>query len=126
MRILVTGSRSWQDRQAVWDALDEVVAAHPGEPVTVVHGGAQGADTIAEHWVNCAGTRHPGVRVRQECHVPNWGLNGRGAGPLRNQRMVDLGADLCLAWIRNGSRGASHCAAAAERAGIPTTRYEVP
>jgi hypothetical protein len=34
--------------------------------------------------------------------------------------MVDLGADLCLAFIRNHSRGAAHCAAAAREAGITT------
>jgi len=36
--------------------------------------------------------------------------------------MVAAGADLCLAFIHNGARGASHCAALAEQAGIPTIR----
>jgi hypothetical protein len=45
------------------------------------------------------------------------------AGPIRNQKMVDLGADLCLAYIRDRSLGATHGANAAEQAGITTLRF---
>jgi hypothetical protein len=37
--------------------------------------------------------------------------------------MVDLGADICLAFIKDQSAGASHCAARAIAAGIPTLKF---
>jgi hypothetical protein len=38
---------------------------------------------------------------------------------MRNQHMVSLGADLCLAFIANNSPGATGCMKMAHRAGIP-------
>lgn len=119
MRILVTGSRDWTDSYAVdvaiWEAWNEA-GRPPTEHVTVVHGGARGADAIAE-----ATARKVGLRV--ECHPAAWDTRGRAAGVIRNSEMVNAGADVCLAFIKNQSRGASHCADVAEKAGIPTRRF---
>ncbi len=60
-----------------------------------------------------------------EVHPADWERHGKAAGVIRNRVMVDKGADLCLAFIRNQSRGASHCAGLAEDSGIATRRFVV-
>lgn len=114
-RVLITGSRDWTNWIMIRDALGEILTSAPS-PVTVVHGGARGADMIA-----ASIARRWGAEVEE--HRAHWRTNGvynPGAGPARNQAMIDLGADICLAFIKNNSRGATHCATQAERAGITT------
>jgi hypothetical protein len=45
---------------------------------------------------------------------------------MRNDRMVAASASCCVAFIFRASAGATHCADAAEAAGIPTFRFELP
>lgn len=115
LRILVTGSRTWTDREAVHHSLTTAVRelTFDGE-IIVVHGGARGADTFAAEWASAR------LEARAERHDADWQLWGKRAGMKRNSEMVALGADLCLAFIRDNSPGASHCAELARKAGIPT------
>lgn len=114
MRVLITGSRNWTDKRAILQALREHANVRG---VVVVHGACPtGADFLADQLAR----EH---RVQVERHPADWRGIGRSAGFIRNAQMVALGADVCLAFIRNGSRGATHTADLAERAGIPTHRY---
>lgn len=124
-RVLVTGSREWNDDRAIRHAIAAAVLenAEPEAPVVLVHGACpRGADAHAAAWADLAAAdgRRP---VVAEAHPADWEQHGKAAGFRRNASMVHLGADICLAFIRNGSRGASHTAALAEKAGIPTRRF---
>lgn len=110
-RVLITGSRTWTDTTVIRTALAKVW--HP-DAVLVTGACPSGADYLTEQcWTHWGG--------RVERHPANWTRYGRRAGCLRNTEMVATGPDICLAFIRRGSRGATHCAHAARQAGIPTT-----
>lgn len=111
LRILVTGSRNWDDRDAVIDALIE---RDDGVPEAVlVHGGARGADTMAANLAEMFGWA-------VEAHPADWARYGKSAGFLRNVEMVSLGANICVVFALKWASGSGHCARAARRAGIPT------
>lgn len=117
MRILVTGSRDWEDYEVVWDALSLLVDRHEQMiQHTVVEGGARGADSQAAEYAH----------LRDwivETHPADWNKHGKRAGYIRNAEMVAAGADVCLAFIKNNSRGATMCANLAEEAGIRVVRF---
>lgn len=116
MRILITGSRDWEDKDAILAALRHHNPRVNDAP-TIVHGACPtGADFLADQLAQ-------EYRACVERHPAEWAVFGKRAGFVRNSAMVELGADICLAFIRNGSRGATMTADLAEAAGIPTFRY---
>lgn len=120
-RVLITGSRSWPDKHAVYAALDDAYENRFSDRgMVVVHGAARGADTMAHLWARAK--ERAGVSdVYIEVHHANWRPNGvldKTAGHKRNVEMVNAGADLVLAFIHNRSAGATGCMRAAMRAGL--------
>jgi hypothetical protein len=113
-RILITGSRTWTAVATMRAALALWRQVYPD--AVLVHGACWGADLMAAGiWL--------GWHLPVEPHPADWTTHGRAAGFLRNRAMVELGADVCLAFIRDHSLGAEHTAALAEAAGILTRRY---
>ncbi|MET7688025.1 SLOG family protein [Streptomyces sp. NPDC005483] len=131
-RILVTGSRAWNDHDTIHKALADTVRPLPANrEIVIAHGACPtGADHIADQWARAYG-------ARPEAHHPEDHGTWPRCGPIRNHHMVTLGADICLAFIGpctshrchrprpHPSHGASGCADLAERAGIPTRRWTV-
>lgn len=114
-RVLLTGSRTWHAVAPIHKTLDALLAEHPD--MLLVHGScSQGADAIADRWATLRG-------VPVERHPAEWRRYGKSAGYRRNAEMVDVGADAVLAFVRDGSRGATHCAGLAEKAGLPLRRW---
>lgn len=123
MRVLITASRSWDRPDLIWTVLDIIAkeAAAAGDTsMTVVHGCAKGGDTHADNWVRKGGQP---LDVTAERHPPNYTKYGKRAPWVRDSEMVRAGANVCLAFIRDDSKGASGTAAMAEAADIPTQRF---
>lgn len=86
---------------------------NPGDQITIVHGGAFGADYLARE---CALDY---LGWREEIHNPDWNAHGKAAGPIRNEEMAKAGADLCLAFWDGKSRGTLDMITRAVKHGIP-------
>lgn len=84
IRVLVTGGRGYADRQHVRSVLG---ALHSERRIgTLVQGGAIGADALAAEWARQNGVAVVTVKA-------DWARLGKAAGPERNHRMVDRGAE---------------------------------
>lgn len=116
-KVLVTGSRDFKDYQIVYDALDEIYA--DGLPMIVIHGAARGADSFADTWA----VHRKNVTV---VRVPaDWDNDGWGAGPRRNDAMLELGPRVVLAFFQEGAanKGTTHMATACRNAGLEVRTY---
>lgn len=78
--LVVCGSRRFGDLELVIETLDRLT--EPFDVVEVIHGAANGADTLADVWARRRGL------PRRRFH-PDWDKHGKGAGPIRNQEMLD-------------------------------------
>lgn len=134
MRIIVTGSRTWREVGTVQKAIAAAVRMHffgdnevskselesVFRKVTIVHGGAAGADTIAGDFAK-------ENKMKTEVFLPDWKSLDKKAGPLRNREMVNSNpkADMCLAFVADSeSKGTTGTISLAKKRGIPV--MEIP
>ncbi len=112
MRLLVTGDRRWTDEGTIYRAL----SPFRGKDVVVVHGGAAGADSIAEKVAEQLG-------LDTEVHPANWRRYKRAAGPIRNREMLDSGVAEVFAFHSHlwDSKGTRNCILQALRRGLRVT-----
>jgi hypothetical protein len=115
VRIIVCGSRDWDDYGLFCSALEQCVAEV--QALVIVHGAARGADTMADRWVSDRASMN--YRVSVERHPADWDRHGKGAGPIRNRAMAKAGADRCLAFWDGESRGTLDMITVATQHGIP-------
>lgn len=116
MKVLVCGSRYFEDRRVLGRALS---ALHAETPITlIIQGGATGADHLAKLWAH-----HQKVSV---CEFPaNWKFHGKAAGPIRNQSMLDIMApDLVVAFL--GGAGTADMVRRSEAAGVRVLHPQNP
>ncbi len=90
MRVLVCGDRNWKRMDIIERELKKFL---PG--TVVIHGEARGADTLGAFVADKLGFKVVPFPAK-------WNIYGKGAGPIRNQQMIDEGKpDLVLAFHEN-------------------------
>jgi hypothetical protein len=105
LTVLVCGSRSFNDRARVYRALDGLPVVH------LVHGGASGADAIADEWAKER-------RIPVQAFPARWKEYGAAAGPIRNTQMLrQAKPDVVVAFP--GGKGTRDMCKKAAREGIP-------
>jgi hypothetical protein len=118
MRILVCGGRNFDEYWFVSKTLyslfppttDDMSTWLPPSDTVIIHGNAAGADACADQWavVNWTGL---------EIYEADWETYGKGAGHIRNKRMLEEGnPDLVVAFP--GGRGTANMVKIAKRAGV--------
>ena len=109
MKVLVCGGRNFTDTYLVEQAMSQL----PVKPTVVIHGEAKGADTLGKRWAMYNGIFAVGIPALWDAH------GNRGAGPKRNQAMIDImRPDYCVAFPGGG--GTRDMIDRCKSAGIPT------
>ena len=114
IKVLVCGGRDYQDKDRVFDILDQLHKKH--QIVQIIHGVCPGADLLGETWAKDRQIAYLGIPAK-------WATEGRSAGPIRNQRMLDEGVpDIVVAFP--GNRGTEGMIRLAEKAGVKVQRVD--
>lgn len=113
MRVLICGSRHYDDYSEFCQKIDEIEDWDNKQPITVIEGGAKGADYLARIWAKECGWD-------LEEYPANWKELGKAAGPIRNKQMLEEGKpDLVVAFLAPDSRGTANMIKQAQEANIP-------
>ena len=124
IKILVCGSRTITNKDLVWGCLDRFVdkiipTIDDVCFLTVITGGANGTDTLAHAW---AQARHHRTLVMRA----NWNEDGKRAGFIRNERMLQAGPNYVFGFFgETRTQGTLHMLHISKRAGIDTRFVEV-
>ena len=119
-KVLVCGGREYTNKEKVFSVLTALGGVPMGDvdnpswlprpDLVIMHGGARGADTLADGW---AVTNW----VPVEEYRADWDKYGKGAGFIRNKQMLEQGKpDLVIAFP--GGRGTNNMIELAREANI--------
>jgi len=117
MRILICGDRNWDDYVAVRDTL-KVFKETLGISC-IIEGEASGADSFGR-----IAAEELGIPV--EKYPANWTKYDKGAGPIRNQQMLDEGKPVLVLAFHDKlqeSKGTKDMVLRSQKAGIKTIHY---
>jgi len=98
LKVIIAGSRTFSDYNLLKKELDKILGNIPG--ITIVSGGARGADRLGEKYA-----RERGFRL--EVYPADWERFGKSAGYRRNEKMARI-ADMLVAFWDGKSPGTRH------------------
>ena len=115
MKILVTGDRNWTCEKTIGLVLER----YEGLGATLIHGDCRGADRLAAKI-----GEQMGYKVM--AFPADWKFHGKGAGPIRNQKMLDEKPDEVCAFHDNieKSKGTADMVNRTIKAGIRTAIFK--
>lgn len=92
MKVLVTGDRNWDDSDRIFTVIGALAALDKSQgKLEIINGDCPtGADALAIRAAKIFDADH-------EEYEAKWVIYGRGAGPIRNQLMIDDNPDIVLA-----------------------------
>ena len=117
MKIIIAGSRDFDDYALLRKTMDSLRPKNVNvfktfDDVTVISGGASGADTLGERWAR--------ARELNVIRIPaKWHKYGKAAGPIRNEQMVKM-ADMLVAFWDTNSPGTFNIIETAKKYGVET------
>lgn len=113
MRLAIVGSRGFTNYNLMLDIIRYHFMGTTRIPsLTIISGGARGADTLADEACNYFG-------LDIQIFYPNWEEEGKSAGLNRNTQIVNA-CDMVLAFWDGKSRGTADTIEKAKRAKKPT------
>ena len=116
MKAIVCGGRNFNDRDFLFATLDKIDNELPRPGIhCIISGCAPGADTLALEWSR---------KWDLVCGFfpADWKRHGRAAGPIRNQKMLNAGPDLVIAFP--GGAGTADMVNRARAAGVRVIEIE--
>lgn len=116
--VIFTGAREYTPSWKIKDKVADLNRIYPGLFIKVGDC-PTGVDLIVRQ--SCEAFNIPG-----KVFMAEWKKYGRAAGPKRNHDMVESGADLCLAYPNEASKGTKDCAEYAASRFIPVLFPDLP
>ena len=99
MRVAFVGSRNWTDKEKIKEVVEKYkkIAEKNDDILTVVSGGAQGADSLSVEAAKELGCNTLVFNAK-------WQVWGKAAGLIRNQEMLDDGDPEVVCAFRKGTK----------------------
>lgn len=91
MNVIVAGPRTFTDYKLLEGTLDHYTSKLDKKKLTIIHGGAPGADRLTSDWC---------FKRMVKCKIfhPDWEKHKKATGPIRNSEMLREGAQALIAF----------------------------